>query len=174
MHAEPKLAHNLSAWSGELAAMGYDVPTRGEYLASCTQQVVIALIEHTRKKHNKAERGRSLAARHANTQPCSDTNSDMLPMANSARLVARTDVPGCAAIRLTRPGQGSEVRAPGDMHVPRTCPAGIELGAQAVCQLAAQHLLANMGGRAIGAPSATARYVGVTARAADNRVRAAD
>ena len=72
MYAEPKFAHSLSAWSGELAAMGYDCPYRGESLASYTHQVVLALIKNKRKKHSKNDRDRILAAKGNKCQQCGD------------------------------------------------------------------------------------------------------
>ena len=72
MYAEPNCAHNQSAWSGELAAMGYDVPCREEYLASFTHQAVLTLTKDKRQHHSKAARGRMLAARGNKRRSCGD------------------------------------------------------------------------------------------------------
>ena len=48
MYTEPKSAHSLSAWCGELAAMGYDVPYRGGSLVPFSHHVVMALVKKKR------------------------------------------------------------------------------------------------------------------------------
>ena len=70
--AEPKYAHSLSCWSGELATLGYECPYRGESLASYTHQVVMALVKNKRKKVSKAERDRVLAQYDYKCHACGD------------------------------------------------------------------------------------------------------
>ena len=73
--AEPKYAHSLSSWSGELATLGYECPYRGESLASYTHQVVMALVKNKRKKVSKAERDRVLAKYDHKCQACGDVGN---------------------------------------------------------------------------------------------------
>ena len=52
--------------------MGYDLPCRGESLASYTHQVELALTKNKQKENSKADRNRILAAKGNKCQTCGD------------------------------------------------------------------------------------------------------
>ena len=56
IYKTPMYASSLLRWSEELSRSGYDVPYRGEGLASYTHNVVMSLVKNKRKRVSRAER----------------------------------------------------------------------------------------------------------------------
>ena len=63
VYAEPMYAHSISAWASELAGSGYECQYRGESLATCVSQVVVALVKNKRKQDLQWRAGKDSASK---------------------------------------------------------------------------------------------------------------
>ena len=72
VYKKPAYANSLLRWSEELAHSGFDVPYRGEGVASYTHSVVLALIKNRRRKVSRADRLKILEQYDHKCSQCGD------------------------------------------------------------------------------------------------------